>query len=52
MKSRGDKSGFGSPGKMYGDGSLKQLYRGSGGGSGGSASDLSKNPPGRNGIEF
>ena len=31
---------------MYGDGSLKQMFLGSGGGSGGSAKDGTKNPSG------
>ncbi|XP_063423309.1 uncharacterized protein LOC134707479 isoform X1 [Mytilus trossulus] len=49
VKIRGDRAGFGQPGKMYGDGSLKQMFLGSGGGSGGSAKDGTKNPSGGRG---
>ncbi|KAK3105850.1 hypothetical protein FSP39_007118 [Pinctada imbricata] len=49
LKLRGDHSGLGTYGKMYGDETLQKLYIGSGGGSGGNAKDLSVNPPGGRG---
>ncbi|XP_060070005.1 uncharacterized protein LOC132550023 [Ylistrum balloti] len=42
-------NGYGSSGQVYGDETLSDLYLGSGGGSGGSATNLTINPPGGKG---